>query len=147
MLVVFCFFALPVKEAKALHAGAFLGPSFLSGGGTTTTDMTLGFDLAMNMLPILELGGFYFRTPSVAQTMIGAEANIFPLISHDLYIGGKIGDASLPSGNFLVVAPAVGFDYNLISSFLSVGVDASYYIFTSGSLKELSILANAKIWL
>ena len=136
----------PIQSAHAFHIGAFLGPSFFSSNGQSDQYMSGGFDAAMSFTPALEIGGYYFRTLSSYQTMVGAELNFFPLISHFFYFGGKLGNANLANDNHIVYAPTVGFNHD-ISTDLSIGVDGSYFIYNNSSLKDLSLLANIKIWL
>ena len=153
MALVLLFTALtfaPAQKAEAFHVGAYLGPSLftgpLFGTSTSTSYLTGGFDVAMGMIPAFEFGAYYYKTLSYYQTMIGLEANFYPMLSHIFYVGGKLGNANLVSDNHIVYAPVVGFNYDIAPT-LSAGVDATYFIFNSSGLRDINLLANIKFWL
>ena len=133
-----------------MHVGAFIGPSIYTGNppakGASSTFISGGFDAAVGLIPTLEVGAFYTRTLSDYSTMIGAEAHFYPLISHFLYFGGKLGNANMVNDNHIVYAPVAGFNYDLMPA-ITIGVDADYFIFNNLGLRDIELLGNIKLWL
>ena len=137
-------------SAHATHIGAFYGTSFfnsnLSPSHSSSSYGTVAFDAAMSLAPNAEIGVFYQRASSVDQTLLGGEFFFYPMITKTFYAEAKLGNADHGGNNFLVYAPGIGFNFDILPLVLTFGVDATYYLYSSGGGNDLALLGNFKFW-
>ena len=147
-LIVSVGFALTGTQSQAAHVGGFLGTSIFGGSGYNSTNyLTGGLDATFGFTPALELGGFWQKTSSGVQSVFGAELNVFPMVTHCLQVGAKVGSASLGNGNYFTYGPSLGLNHDIAPS-ISLGAEATYFMYTNFSnFHDLALLGNLKIWL
>ena len=145
-LLGFCFTA---PAAHAGHIGGYLGTNiFTFDGADSVSHITGGFDAAMNLAPNLEVGAFWNHSSDGAQTLVGGELILYPMLYKFLYVEGKLANANFADGNnHLAYGPGAGVNLEVLPMLLSVGVDATYYLYSSGTgMHDIAILGSAKVW-
>ena len=135
-------------SAHAGHIGGYLGDSIFTYGMTAVpskAQLTGGLDAAMNFTPLFELGAFWNHCDE--QTLAGAELLFYPLIYKLVYLEAKGASATMQDGSsHFAYGPGAGANLEIIPMLISIGVDATYYFYTTPNLNNLSILGNLKVW-
>ena len=134
-------FAAP--SAHAGHIGGYLGTDLFLANGGTTSYTTGGFDAAMSLAPNLEIGAFWNHAANAANTMVGGELLLYPLLYKMLYVEGKMANSNYADGtNRIAYGPGAGVNFDVLPMLLSIGADGTYYF----NINNLTILGNLKVW-